>query len=76
MSGGVPCRCDGPARRESWQVLQRYCNHSAFNGYHETPSDYSSVQCRTCGGVWRTKAAYVATLPDRRALSAADGSEP
>jgi hypothetical protein len=40
------------------------CNYSAFNGYHFTPSDYSAVQCLTCGASWRTKAKYVSDLPD------------
>jgi hypothetical protein len=50
--------------REAWRVLDRRANHSAFNGYHWTPSDYSGVRCGTCGRYWRTKAAYVDTLPD------------
>lgn len=52
--------------REHWEVLQRLGNASAFNGYHWTPSDYSSIHCRAggCGRVWRTKAAYVSQLPD------------
>ena len=45
-------------------VFARYCNYSAFNGYHRTPSDYSGVSCRGCGKCWRTKAAYVNALPD------------
>lgn len=56
--------------RGHWVVVQRKCNHSAFNGYHFTPSDYSAVQCNPatggCGRVWRTKAAYVDKLPDKR----------
>lgn len=67
MSGGVFCRCDQrkvPLRQRRWRVGQRRCNHSAFNGYRYTPSDYSSVHCLECGGWWRTKAAYVALLKD------------
>lgn len=47
-------------------VTQRRCNHSAFNGYHRTPSDYSNVVCtrKGCWGTWRTKASYVESLPD------------
>lgn len=63
MSGGYACECK-PQDRTKWQVMQRLCNHSAFSGYHYTPSDYSSVTCTVCGRVWRTKADYVATLPD------------
>ena len=50
--------------RASWVVVHRLCNFSAFNGYHYTPSDYSGVRCTRCRRYWRTKAAYVATLPD------------
>lgn len=60
MSGGTVCKCD-PKR---WAVIQRKCNHSAFNGYHRTPSDYSTVVCLDCGRPWRTKAKYVDKLPD------------
>jgi hypothetical protein len=51
-----------------WAVVQRRCNHSAFNGYRRTPSDYSLVVCTAsgCTGAWRTKAAYVQALPDAR----------
>jgi len=45
-------------------VVDRYCNYSAFNGYHRTHSDYSSVRCMSCGSYWRTKADYVGGLPD------------
>lgn len=37
-------------------------NHSAFNGYAFTPSDYSAVECTGCGTFWRTSAAYVEEL--------------
>lgn len=62
MSGNVPCTCREPARRDHWRVSQYRCNHSAFNGYHETPSDYSTVVCERCRGFWRTKARYVEAL--------------
>lgn len=55
MSGGQVCKC---RPRRLW-IIQYQCNHSAFNGYRWTPSDYSTVICRTCKTVWRTKAAYV-----------------
>lgn len=61
MSGGTICRCEHG--RTHWACMQYKCNHSAFNGYHYTPSDYSEVTCMACGSVWRTKAAYVAELP-------------
>lgn len=62
MSGGPACRCEErqkPVRERRWRVMQRCCNHSAFSGYRETPSNYSSVTCLVCGCSWRTKAAYV-----------------
>lgn len=58
----VPCMRD---HRASWVVVHRKCNFSAFSGYRYTPSDYSLVLCGTCGRRWRTKAAYVDTLPDQ-----------
>lgn len=67
MSQGISCKCGEqkkPVAKRRWVVLQRRCNYSAFNGYHWTPSDYSCVQCHCCGTVWRTKASYVALLPD------------
>lgn len=65
MSAGVFCRCDErkkPVRERDWVIWQYRCNHSAFNGYHYTPSDYSAVHCNQCIGAWRTKAAYVDVL--------------
>jgi hypothetical protein len=53
--------------RDTWAVVQRQCNFSAFNGYHYTPSAWSLVLCGTCGRRWRTKAAYVGSLPDQPA---------
>jgi hypothetical protein len=57
-------RGDCSAGLDEWVVLDRYCNHSAFNGYHETPSDYSAVKCLRCLHWWRTKANYVRQLRD------------
>lgn len=73
MSGGIACNClsalCGQAavakkkfRQQYWRVTARCCNHSAFNGYHRTWSDYSEIVCLKCGSRWRTKAKYVATL--------------
>ncbi|MFD4397241.1 hypothetical protein [Kitasatospora sp. NPDC058478] len=62
MSGGNTCR--DKTHRPRWRVQLRNANRSAFNGYRLTPSDYSEVRCGECGHVWRTKAAYVTTLPD------------
>lgn len=64
MSGNLPCK--DKAHRPLWAVSMRNYNQSAFNGYHKTYSEYSEVRCTadTCRSVWRTKAAYVAALPD------------
>jgi hypothetical protein len=73
MSGGTSCSCSErqrpltvPAgsndRPRQWFVLQRQCNHSAFNGYRWTRSAYSSLRCAVCGAIWRTKADYVDQL--------------
>ena len=64
MSGGLACR----NRSHEWVVTARECNYSAFNGYRRTPSAYSEVWCLDCshGGIWRTKAKFVARLRDMR----------
>lgn len=66
MSGGTVCKC---GKREALVVVLYKANRSAFNGYHWTPSDYSAVLCDPdrggCGVYWRTKAAYVDSLPRR-----------
>lgn len=67
MSGGTACHCEErsrPVTERRWRVMQRYCNHSAFNGYRRTPSDYSTVTCLACGMTWRTNADYVWRLKD------------
>jgi hypothetical protein len=71
MSGGTVCQCltGTPKDRryksyEVWEVTQRNCNHSAFNGNRRTSSYYSAVRCKQCGACWRTKAAYVDVLKD------------
>lgn len=60
MSGGDACK--NWYHREQWVVTQYRCNHSAFNGYHKTYSDYSEVWCTICPRRWRTKASYVNLL--------------
>ncbi len=64
MSGGFFCTCK-PPDRSKWRVLTRNGNYSAFNGYRYAYSDYSSICCLVCDMHWRTKAAYVDSLPDR-----------
>jgi hypothetical protein len=58
--------CTDKDHQGTWAVIVRNGNYSAFNGYRFTPSDYSLVKCRSCGAHWRTRAGYVATLPDAR----------
>ena len=78
MSGGIACNCfgEGKARRspsvrkEHWEVIQRNCNHSSFNGNRRASSRYSSVRCKKCGACWRTKAPYVDYLPDMQPVDA------
>ena len=67
MSVSFGCKCPErrkPAASRRWVVLQRCCNHSAFNGYRWTPSDYSCIYCLTCHAIGRTKARYVEFLRD------------
>lgn len=66
---GVECR---RSHRDRWVVIVREGNYSAFNGYHFTPSDYSCLECTSCGRTWRTKAGYVRDVPDRPQLTAGD----
>lgn len=71
MSGGPICQCDQrllPVDDRHWEVTQRRMNHSAFSGYHRTPSKYSTVRCRVCHACWRTTARYVNQLPDAAPL--------
>lgn len=58
-----PCGCTDA---EHIRVLDRLCNYSAFNGYRRAPSDYSAVRCSLHRRTWRTKAQYVALIPDDR----------
>ncbi len=59
MSGAPACKC----KPRNLVIIDYRCNHSAFNGYHRTPSDYSCLRCLTCGSYFRTKADYVRSLP-------------
>ncbi len=67
MSGGPACSCPErkkPVRERNWMVTQRHYNTSAFNGYSETPSRYSTVWCLSCRIHWRSKANYVNHTPN------------
>lgn len=61
MSGGNKCKCN----HRKWEVLHYKHNHSAFEQpkYAEHYSEYSTIICKNCGSVWRTKAKYVDKLP-------------
>jgi hypothetical protein len=60
MSQGVACKCSNPRH----VVLTRNANHSVFNGYRRTYSDYSLIGCKSCGRLWRSKAKRNDSLPD------------
>lgn len=65
MSEPFSCHCPErkrPVHERRWRIWQYKCNHSAFNGYHYTPSQYSQVHCLACGATGRTKANYVNQL--------------
>ncbi|HHC6496756.1 TPA: hypothetical protein ACN36B_004376 [Vibrio parahaemolyticus] len=67
MAASFNCNCGErkkPLKDRRWRVLQYKCHHSAFSGYHRTPSDYSTVVCDApgCHGCGRTKANYVDEL--------------
>lgn len=67
--------CKNPKdHKDHWRVVDRECNYSAFNGYHRTPSRYSSVRCLLCNSWWRTKAAYVRKLKNA-SENCCDGSK-
>lgn len=64
---GNSCTCGRkPGDIGDLVVTQRKCNHSAFNGWRRTASDYSTIRCLRpgCTGLRRTKAKYVDKLPD------------
>jgi hypothetical protein len=67
MSQSFSCHCperQKPVDQRKWGVVHRYCNYSAFSGYQRTSSDYSHVLCMACKACGRTKAKFVALLPD------------
>jgi hypothetical protein len=67
MSVSFGCHClesKKPVKARAWVVVQRRCHHSAFAGYQQTPSRYSTVFCKSCRALGRTKARYVHELPD------------
>lgn len=68
MAHHFDCKCPErkkPVEERNWVVVQRNCHHSAFAGGRRTPSDYSTVRCRSCLKVGRTKAKFVNLLKDQ-----------
>ena len=67
MSSYTVCTC-GRKRGDYTDlvVIARRSNHSAFNGYHFTPSNFSHIVCtrKGCCGNRRSDAPYVENLPD------------
>ena len=70
MSRGPSCRVPTsrdiptPSGYHRHVVIARNRNNSAFNGYHDTWSQYSGILCLETFRVWRSKGAYVNDLPD------------
>ena len=67
MSSSFGCNCGErkkPLALRNWVISQYRCNHSAYNGYRRTPSEWSRLTCRNehCDGCGRSKAAYVDDL--------------
>ena len=62
------CKCNNP----DWEIIHYKHNHSAFESpkYDEHYSVYSTLYCKNCGGVWRTKAKYVETIKTKEVNNA------
>ena len=60
---GIACTCSGTRKEKmkNWRVAHR--GLASYGYYRQTLSE---VECIKCLGFWRTKAAYVKTLPDER----------
>lgn len=68
VSASIKCSCGRKkGDKTDLVVIKRNYNQSAFNGYHRTYSEYSTVSCTRigCNGMWRTKAEYVKTIQDK-----------
>lgn len=69
MSISFKCKCPErkkPVLERNWRVVDYKCNYSAFNGYKRTPSDYSEVECLSCGARGRTKANFVTIIHNKQ----------
>jgi hypothetical protein len=65
MSDGPACHCperQKPISERLWECWAHKCNHSAFNGYHRTSSDWSQVYCPACRALWRTKSNWAGLI--------------
>lgn len=62
------CTCVGTDRErmEYWEVLEYRGNKTNILRFTVGPSEYSTVRCRRCGMVWKTKAGYVEELLRRK----------
>lgn len=59
------CECaerKKPVQERAWVVIQYRSHASAFAGYRWTYSQWSTVKCKACGRVGRTKAKFVELL--------------
>lgn len=61
---GLKCKCG----YENYEIWHYKHNHSHFEypkgGEHY--SEYSTIHCKKCNAVWRTKAKYVEHLTHRK----------
>lgn len=67
MSQSFNCHCperNKPIEKRAWFVTQRNYRCSAFDGYRQQYSEYSTVNCGLCPACGRTKAKFVDALPD------------
>lgn len=67
MAISFSCACSErskPVGEREWAIVQYRCHRSAFAGYCETASNYSTVICKVCGKMGRTKAKYVDVLAE------------
>lgn len=51
-------------RPRQWFVINRNTSRSAFSGYREEWSAFSTVCCRVCGAWWKSKASFISKLTD------------
>ncbi len=57
--------CEHKKDRSVIRIVTYHANYSAFSGYRKTASDYSELECKVCGHLWRSKADYVEEIAGR-----------